>query len=187
MQEQESAQVRVEILSEEPELIESIDVALVGEVRTAVFRQLEQDGFALWLEETHQKGGDVVFLVGMEITRLTQMAWNHHHEIAEAIGDLGTLYLLLEKVIHIARRINQAFHKHARPADEMNCTITVQVDGVSLTLENAHLEQPDAALQLAQRFAQLAPDVAKKVNTRSRVHVQGKVPKHQQRKRKGRR
>ncbi|HEY1353677.1 MAG TPA: hypothetical protein VGF67_29055 [Ktedonobacteraceae bacterium] len=187
MQEQESAQIRVEIISEEPELIDSIDVALIGEVRTAVFRQLEQDGFALSLEETHQRGGDVAFLVGMEIARMAQMAWDHHHEILEAIGDLGTLYLLLEKAVHIARRLNQAWQKQVRSADDPACTVTLQIDGVSLTLETNQLEQPDSALQLAQRFAQLAPEVARQVNARSQVHLQGRVPKHQRRKHKGRR
>lgn len=189
MQEQEVAQVRVEIICEEPELVDSIDVALVGEVRTAVFRQLEEDGFALALEETHQKGGDALVLVGVELARLAQVAWDHHHEIAETISDLGTLYLLLEKAVHISRRINQAFQKKVQATElaEKTCTITLQVDGVDVTLETTDLEHPDAALQLAQRFVRLAPDTAKQVNARSRVHLQGKLPKHRRRGRKGRR
>jgi hypothetical protein len=188
MQEQEVAQIRVEIICEEPEQVDSIDVALVGEVRTAVFRQLEEDGFSLALEETRQKGGDVLFLVGVELARLAQTAWDHHHEIVEAIGDLGTLYLLLEKAIHIARCINQALQKKTRATEqaEKTCRITLQVDGVDITLQTADLEGSDAALRLAQRFARLAPETAKQVNGRSRVHLQGKLPKQQRRKRKGR-
>jgi hypothetical protein len=189
MQEQEVAQIHVEIISEEPEQVDSLDVALVGEVRTAVFRQLEEDGFSPSLEQTQQKGGDVLFLVGVELAHLAQMAWDHHHEIVEAIDDLGTLYLLVEKAIQIARRINQAWHKKTQAIEpvEKTCRITLQVDGVDVTLQTADLEGSDAALRLAQRFARLAPEVAKQASGRSRVHLQGKIPRQQRRKRKGRR
>jgi len=189
MQEQEIAQIRVEIISEEPEQVDSIDVALLGEVRTAVFRQLEADGFALSLEETHQKGGDLLFLVGVELAHLAQVAWDHHHEIVEAIDDLGTLYLLGDRAIQIARRITQAWHKktQAREPDAQTCRITLQVDGVDVTLETADLEGADAALRLAQRVAQKAPEVAKQVNRHSRVQLESRLPRQQHKKRKGRR
>lgn len=195
MQNEESLQITVEVSTEEPEIAEEIDVALAGEVRTELRTQLEQDGFSVSLEKTEvqQKGGPVLFLVligiGTHIVQFADMVWQQRHGIDEIIQDLGILYVICEKAVHIARRITQIHKKKtpARTADDQACKITIEVDGVPVTLNPKDLAEQNAALLLAQKIAQLAPEKARQVNVQSQVRVQGKLPKRNRRKHKGRR
>ncbi len=183
-QQSQQGAIIVELRSEDPETATISDIAFVADVRREVQTQLSREGYTVLSAEAGQKGlGD--FFV--QVQPITNEIWQRRDEIGQAISAVGILlYALFQGVAKIVQLIIQANKKREQGAAKNPCKITVEVDGVSITIESDHFPENDAALlRFVQDFAQLHPSTAQRASAKSRVRVQTTLPNRVPRRRTG--
>lgn len=171
----------VEVMLEDRVAAEAADKAFAEKMGSEVVSQLKQEGYTIALPETTRKGGELVVLAGYVVNEI----WQHRQEIEQAINVSTSLYTVYQAVAGICRSILRSHKK--LDTDGASCKITIVIDDASMTIETKNVPENDAALALAQRFAELHPAVAKRAGPHSKVHVQNRLPNRTSRKSKGQR
>lgn len=152
------------------------DQAIVGEIGRDTLEALKQEAYTIRTVNTHTRGGEFVVDV------LT-FVWAHKEVIERAMTDLSSLVTVLGGVVPVMLLVVQAHKKRAIPGSAP-LTFTLDIDGVSVSVEAVDIEQAEAVLLLAQKFHNSHPHIARQVSSRSKVKVKGKLP---QQRRRGRR
>jgi len=162
------------------------DPALVSAIGSDTVETLQRNGYALHPIYTGQRGGSFLVEVITAISQVASQVWANKAVIEEVVNDTAALTTVFSAVIPIARSI---FHIHEQRVgkDESQAqplTIVIEVDGARISLAASDLTQADAALTVAQHFVAAHPQVASQVTTRSKVSMQGRIPRRPRRRRK---
>lgn len=176
--------ITLELVTPEDEF----DPALLNVVGDATVMALQRDGYAvLPAAYTGEKGGGS-FLVELVTTvqNISMAIWNNHAIIAEDIADVSGLIGIFTSIQAVVKRVQQAHGKQVGKEESTTHPIklTVEIDGASMAVEAADLQQTEAALQLALKFQAEHPAIAAQVTTKSKVKVRAHMPARKRRRRR---
>lgn len=172
----DSAQAMMLTLEVVPENRRDADPVLVDAIGRDTADSLHISGYTVKPVYTGQRGGN--FLVDVVIPVLIT-AWTNKDAI---LADSSALVTIFTPVVQVAQHLRGAHQKRA--GKQSSVKITVEIDGVSISVEAPDLETADAALKLAHRYQTQHPTVAAKVTPQSMVKVTGSIPKEQPRRRR---
>ncbi len=151
------------------------DPAELTRVGQQIVGTLEREGWTVTPLYTGQRGGEVILQLvnqGLQIIETDVMAQQ------AAIGVLANLCTIIATLLPPVQHL---FHIHQHPvtkpqaAAEAPLTITLTIDGASLTLTSADVAGDQRAMQLAERFLREHPSVT--VTPQSQITLQTRVPK----------
>ena len=154
---------RFEILLEvEPEDERESNPVVIGEVGRNIVSGLRQEGCTVEPVYSGQKGGlELLFTVWTVLQSGVVEAWTH-------VDAIASLCAIFETTKPLLLRVFKAQEKHP-------VKISVVIDGASVSVEAADLEDAEAALVLAQRFHSAHPAV--KVTPQTQVKAKVRVSK----------
>jgi hypothetical protein len=157
------------------------DLAMVAALGREVVNDLQKQGALVQPIISGQRGGDflvqVVTTLQAEISHLAGEAWAHKDELLSDSSSLVTICTPIAALLHFV------LLRHRRRSQQP-IKLSMEIDGAPVTIEAADIEQAEAGLQLAQRFSQHHPGVAKKVIPQSKVKIKGSIAPQPRRRRK---
>ena len=170
--------ITMELVADE----EEGDPALITAIGRETATTLQRDGSTLRPIYTGQRGGPFI----VEVVQAVEQVWSNRAAIEEGLNDLSALVTIFSAALPIIKRLCHA-HKQQVGKDESLAhpvKISIEIDGALLVVEAADVAQAAAALILAQQFHSAHSKEATKVNPKSQVKVQGRVPRRPPRRRK---
>ena len=160
--------------------------ALVNETGRAVVETLQREGYDLRSVYTGTRGGPFVVEVVNAVTQAVTVVWANHATIEETINDTSALVTIMSGVIPLIKRVVHA-HETQVGVDEAKARpikVTIAIDDATIEVEAQDAEQADAALAAARKFTAMHPQVARRVSSRSKTTVQGRLAGKPRRRRK---
>lgn len=162
---------------------EEADLALLSALGRDTIDALQRAGYTTQSIPTGQRGSIIVDVV-TTLTTVVTNAWTSG-SLERALNDASAVVTLCGGIVPVARLLLHTFQKRVSTSTAREpVKITVEIDGVPITVEAADLEQAEAALKLAQRFQSQHPTTAKNVNTHSKVQLKASLPSVPRRKRR---
>ncbi len=160
--------------------------ALVNDIGRTVVDSLQREGYDLQPVYTGTRGGPFIVEVVNAITQAATFAWANHPTIEEVTGDTSALVTITTAAILLIRHVLQAYKAQVGNEEEAlrPIKISLMIDGTLIEVEAQDVAQADAALVVARKFATAHPQVARKVTTKSKTRVKGRVPSRLRRRRK---
>ncbi len=159
--------ITLELVADE----EEVDPALITAIGRETATTLQHDGSTLRPVYTGQRGGPFIVEVVQAVEQAAVQVWSNRAAIEEGLNDLSALVTIFSAALPIIKRLHPV-------------KISIEIDGTRLAVEAADLAQAAAALTLAQQFHTAHPKEAAKINPKSQVKVQGRVPRKPRRRRK---
>src|SRR5260221_8981025 len=162
------------------------DPALINAVGRDTVTSIQRDGSIVRPVYTGQRGGPFIVEIIHAIEQAMVQLWTNRAAIEEGLKDISTLVTIFNAVLPLIKHLRHA-HEHQVGKDESQAhpvKIAVEIDGAPLTVEASDVTEADATLALAQRFLTAHPKEAAHVTPKSRVKVQGRVPRKPHRRRK---
>ena len=174
--------ITLELVADE----EEGDPALITAIGRETATTLQHDGSTLRPVYTGQRGGPFIVEVVQAVEQAAVQVWSNRAAIEEGLNDLSALVTIFSAALPIIKRLCHA-HEQQVGKDESLAhpvKISIEIDGARLAVEAADLAQAAAALTLAQQFHTAHPKEAAKINPKSQVKVQARVPHKPRRRRK---
>jgi len=131
-------------------------------------------------------GGPFIVEVVQALEQAAVQVWSNRAAIEEGLNDLSALVTIFSAVLPIITRLCHAHEKQVGTDESLAhpVKISIEIDGARLAVEAVDLARATTALTLAQQFHTAHPKEAAKVNPKSQVKVQGRVPRKPHRRRK---
>ena len=178
----DTAVITLELVADE----EEGDPALINAVGRDTVAALQREGFTLRPVYTGQRGGPFVVEVLQAIEQAAEQVWANRAAIEEGLASLASIVTIFSPIPALITWLRLA-HEHQVGQDESRThpvKITIEVEGAQLAVEAADEVQADAALALAHQFLTAHPTEATRVTPKSRVKMQGRIPRKPHRRRK---
>lgn len=161
-----------------PEDEQDPDPTVINEVSRNVVDDLRQDGYEVEPLYTGQKGGlELLFQVVTQALQTVGTAIWAQKDTINIISDLCTIFGVASPVVMHLFRVGKRL-----PTPENKIQVSITIDGAEIEVTSSDMENDERLVHLAERF--LAKHPTAKPTPHSKVKVQGRVPKHQPRRRR---
>lgn len=168
--------------------LEGDDPTFISAASLEVVSALQREGYQVEPVYTGQRGGGLLVEVGVMMGQALELVKVHHALISEGIQDLGELGIFAA-LVPLCKSIAHAVTKRAQAKGAVthlpaSISISIEIDGHPIYVEATDLEQAEAALLLARRFAVAHPAIARQASAKqSKVKVKGQMTRPPQAKR----
>ena len=172
--------ITLELVSEG---VSELDLSVISAIGRDFVSSLQHEGYLVGPSDTSSKtrGGELLVDIIQNLSNVATNAWIHREMFENLLSDASSLITICGGVTAVLQHMVETYKKRAIPGNDP-LKITLEIEGKTVSVEASDVEQADAALKLARKYAIDYPDATRKITSQSKTKIKGTLPKQHSRK-----